>query len=133
MPAVGGDGQGSATPHSSVQRSPGEKARLAALCDALWQIDAKRQPLEQHVLAPLRQQQQERDTLARAQTAATRGRVPPPLPGEIECWRHVHQGCRPSRTCQGPGAIQGWPIHEEGWKREILRMELDEWAMDWSD
>jgi alpha-D-ribose 1-methylphosphonate 5-triphosphate synthase subunit PhnG len=49
-----------------------EKARLAALCDALWQIDAKRQPLEQHVLAPLRQQQQERRALARAQTAATR-------------------------------------------------------------
>lgn len=49
-----------------------EKARLAALCDALWQIDAKRQPLERHVLAPLRQQQLERSALARAQTASTR-------------------------------------------------------------
>ena len=49
-----------------------EKARLAALCDALWQIEAKRQPLEEHVLAPLRQQQRGRRTTARAQTAATR-------------------------------------------------------------
>ena len=49
-----------------------EKARLAALCDALWQVDTKRPALEQHVLAPLRQRQHERRTLARAQTAATR-------------------------------------------------------------
>lgn len=49
-----------------------EKARLAALCDALWQVDAKRQPVEDHIIAPLRQQQLERRALARAQTAATR-------------------------------------------------------------
>jgi alpha-D-ribose 1-methylphosphonate 5-triphosphate synthase subunit PhnG len=49
-----------------------EKARLAALCDALWQIDAKRQPVEDHIIAPLRQQQLEKRALARAQTAATR-------------------------------------------------------------
>jgi alpha-D-ribose 1-methylphosphonate 5-triphosphate synthase subunit PhnG len=49
-----------------------EKARLAALCDALWQIDGKRQPVEDHIIAPLRQQQIERRALARAQTAATR-------------------------------------------------------------
>ncbi len=52
------------------------------------------------------------------------GRVPPPLPREMECWRRVHQSCRPSRTCQGPGVVQGWPIHEEGWRREILRMDV---------
>lgn len=49
-----------------------EKARLVALCDALWQIDARRQPIEEHVLAPLRQRQQEQRAMARAQTAATR-------------------------------------------------------------
>lgn len=49
-----------------------EKARLAALCDALWQVDAKRQPVEDHIIAPLRQQQQQHRALARAQTAATR-------------------------------------------------------------
>jgi alpha-D-ribose 1-methylphosphonate 5-triphosphate synthase subunit PhnG len=49
-----------------------EKARLVALCDALWQIDARRQPIEEYVLAPLRQRQQEQRAMARAQTAATR-------------------------------------------------------------
>jgi alpha-D-ribose 1-methylphosphonate 5-triphosphate synthase subunit PhnG len=49
-----------------------KKARLAALCDALWQVDARRQPVEDHIIAPLRQQQLDRRALARAQTAATR-------------------------------------------------------------
>ena len=61
------------------------------------------------------------------------GRTPPPSTAEMECWRDVHRRNHPLRTRAGPNLIQGWPIHEEGWKREILRMELDEWAMDWSD
>ena len=56
------------------------------------------------------------------------GRVPPPLRGEIECWNGVHERRHPLRTRQGDGLVQGWPIHEEGWKREILRMEVEEWA-----
>lgn len=54
-------------------------------------------------------------------------RAPPPLPGEMECWRGVHDRCHPVRTREDAGLIQGWPIHEEGWKREILRMEIDVW------
>lgn len=50
----------------------GEKARLAALCDALWQTAAYRNDIEDHVLAPLRSAQQQQRALARAQTAATR-------------------------------------------------------------
>ncbi len=61
------------------------------------------------------------------------GRAPPPSTAEMECWRDVHRRNHPLRTRAGTNLIQGWPIHEEGWKREILRMELDEWAMDWSD
>jgi alpha-D-ribose 1-methylphosphonate 5-triphosphate synthase subunit PhnG len=49
-----------------------EKARLAALCDALWQTAAHRQNVENHVLAPLRRAQQQGRALAQAQTAATR-------------------------------------------------------------
>jgi alpha-D-ribose 1-methylphosphonate 5-triphosphate synthase subunit PhnG len=49
-----------------------EKARLVALCDALWQIDSKRQSLEELLLAPLRKKQQERHAQVQAQTAATR-------------------------------------------------------------
>lgn len=54
------------------------------------------------------------------------GRAPPPLRAEMECCRRVHLCGRPSRRRKGPCTIQGWPIHEEGWKREILRMEVDE-------
>ncbi len=49
-----------------------EKARLVALCDALWQTDAKRQQIEDLVLAPLQQKQQKQHAVAQAQTAATR-------------------------------------------------------------
>ena len=52
------------------------------------------------------------------------GRAPPPSPPEMECWRRVHRQCRPLRKRQGASVIQGWPIHEDGWKREILRLEL---------
>jgi alpha-D-ribose 1-methylphosphonate 5-triphosphate synthase subunit PhnG len=49
-----------------------KKAHLAALCDALWQVETLRPRVEQHLLAPLEAAQQERRAMARAQTAATR-------------------------------------------------------------
>jgi len=86
---IGGDGApfnaGEATvTRAAVQIASGEKgfsyvlgrdmrkARLAALCDALWQSETHRPAIEQHVLAPLRAAQDERRALQRAQTAATR-------------------------------------------------------------
>jgi alpha-D-ribose 1-methylphosphonate 5-triphosphate synthase subunit PhnG len=49
-----------------------EKARLAALCDALWQTETHRAAIEKYVLAPVRARtERERDLLAR-RTAATR-------------------------------------------------------------
>jgi len=86
---IGGDGApfnaGEATvTRAAVQIASGEKgfayvlgrdarkARLAALCDALWQTKTHRQSVEQHVLAPLRAAQDERRAVKRAQTAATR-------------------------------------------------------------
>ncbi len=54
------------------------------------------------------------------------GRVPPPSRAEIECWSSVHERRRPLQTRQGPSLVQGWPIHEDGWQREILRMEINE-------
>jgi alpha-D-ribose 1-methylphosphonate 5-triphosphate synthase subunit PhnG len=49
-----------------------DKARLVALCDALWQVDDRRAAIETHVLTPLRQQQKQQQDLARERTAATR-------------------------------------------------------------
>jgi alpha-D-ribose 1-methylphosphonate 5-triphosphate synthase subunit PhnG len=48
------------------------KARLAALCDALWQSPAYRARLERHVLAPLQERQAAQLAQSRAQTAATK-------------------------------------------------------------
>jgi len=49
-----------------------DKARLAALCDALWQSEAHRDAIECHVLVPVRERlEREREQVAR-RTAATR-------------------------------------------------------------
>jgi hypothetical protein len=58
------------------------------------------------------------------------GRVPPPLAVEMECWNDVHERCRPSRLGRGATRVQGWPVHERGWQREILRLEIEEWDVD---
>lgn len=54
------------------------------------------------------------------------GRVPQPSPAEMECWQFVHDRNCPGQAYDGPRMIQGWPVHEEGWKREILRAEVEE-------
>ncbi len=58
------------------------------------------------------------------------GRVPPPSSVEMHCWQWVHDRNRPQQTYEGLRAIQGWPVHEEGWKREILRTEAEEYDID---
>jgi len=43
---------------------------------------------------------------------------------EQHCWQQVHRYNRP-HTVRAPGlAVQGWPIHEAGWQREVLRTTL---------
>jgi alpha-D-ribose 1-methylphosphonate 5-triphosphate synthase subunit PhnG len=86
---IGGDGApfnlGEATvTRCAVQLASGEigfgyvlggdpdKARLAALCDALWQRADHRAAVERTVLAPLRARQQERLARSREDTAATK-------------------------------------------------------------
>ncbi|HTV31169.1 MAG TPA: phosphonate C-P lyase system protein PhnG [Xanthobacteraceae bacterium] len=49
-----------------------KKARLAAICDALWQAKASRERIEQHVLAPLRVGLENRERIERERTAATK-------------------------------------------------------------
>src|SRR5580704_7809028 len=49
-----------------------DKARLAAVCDALWQSHGRRDAIEQHVLAPIRARLARERTEKREQAAATR-------------------------------------------------------------
>ncbi len=58
---------------------------------------------------------------------------PPALSlSEAEVWRATFESGEPT-TCDdrklpdGIAGIQGWAIHEPGWRREILRTELVEW------
>jgi alpha-D-ribose 1-methylphosphonate 5-triphosphate synthase subunit PhnG len=49
-----------------------DKARLAAACDALWQSAGRRDAIERHVLAPIRERLERERTRKREQAAATR-------------------------------------------------------------
>jgi alpha-D-ribose 1-methylphosphonate 5-triphosphate synthase subunit PhnG len=49
-----------------------DKARLAALCDALWQNEAAREGVERHILAPIRARLESVRAKRREQTAASR-------------------------------------------------------------
>jgi alpha-D-ribose 1-methylphosphonate 5-triphosphate synthase subunit PhnG len=49
-----------------------DKARLAAVCDALWQSESRRDAIERHVLAPIRGRLARERTEKREQAAATR-------------------------------------------------------------
>jgi alpha-D-ribose 1-methylphosphonate 5-triphosphate synthase subunit PhnG len=86
---IGGDGSafnlGEATVTRATVRIPSgevgfscvlgrdhQKARLAALCDALWQNPVSRGSVERNVLAPIRARQESERARQRAQTAATR-------------------------------------------------------------
>ncbi|MGA2798950.1 MAG: ImmA/IrrE family metallo-endopeptidase [Thermoguttaceae bacterium] len=55
------------------------------------------------------------------------GRIPPPSQAEWSCWRLVHEKNRPHEENDGLNSIQGWPVHEVDWKREILRYESAGW------
>lgn len=59
------------------------------------------------------------------------GRLPPLSPDEIHCWNTVHREGRPEQAADGVGRVRGWPVHEPGWKREILRTELA-WEPAWA-
>jgi len=56
------------------------------------------------------------------------GRVPPPSAGETHCWRRAHESGRAQQMTEGTGTVRAWPVHEEDWKREIVRTEGEEWS-----
>ena len=58
---------------------------------------------------------------------------PPPLtPAERDAWTAAHDGghpvqCDPRELPDGVDDVRVWPIHEPGWRREIIRTELTSW------
>jgi Zn-dependent peptidase ImmA (M78 family) len=45
---------------------------------------------------------------------------------EDRCRRLVHRDGRPYRLQENGWTVQGWPVHQTGWKREILRSVVEE-------
>lgn len=50
---------------------------------------------------------------------------PPLAPLEWQCWQEVHAHARPADRWCDAFCVDGWPIHEENWKREILRTSVN--------
>jgi Zn-dependent peptidase ImmA (M78 family) len=55
-------------------------------------------------------------------------RAVPLAPVEHACWHEVHQRAVPALHHSGALRVAGWPVHEPGWKREILRTAWSEGA-----
>jgi Zn-dependent peptidase ImmA (M78 family) len=57
-------------------------------------------------------------------------RVPSLLPEEKAVWRECHETGLPTESSidaeSGIQQVRCWPVHEPGWKREILRSEITE-------
>lgn len=57
------------------------------------------------------------------------GRAPGPNSTELECQRTAHERNRPHQRLDVTPGVRAWPVHEEGWRREILRTGV-EWEME---
>jgi hypothetical protein len=50
---------------------------------------------------------------------------------EVQCQRYVHEHGRPHVFRQTGWTVQGWPVHQHDWKREVLRSVVEgEWLGD---
>jgi hypothetical protein len=47
-------------------------------------------------------------------------------PPEQKCHAYVHERGRPSCVRENGWTVQGWPVHQLDWKREILRSVVEE-------
>jgi hypothetical protein len=46
-------------------------------------------------------------------------------PAEQKCQRYVHEQGRPKLLQDAGWTVQGWPVHQAEWKREILRSVVE--------
>jgi predicted transcriptional regulator len=44
---------------------------------------------------------------------------------ELECQRYVHEHGQPRTVRRAGWTVQGWPVHQAEWRREILRSVVD--------
>lgn len=65
----------------------------------------------------------ERITRRRSNAWQTRRKLEP---AEEQCFRQVHARGKPRQVRQEGWTVQGWPVHEIEWKREILRSVVEQ-------
>lgn len=58
------------------------------------------------------------------------GRPPPPTAAEISCRARAFVSAESQEAWQGANRVRAWPVHEPGWQREIVRVELPEYEVD---
>jgi Zn-dependent peptidase ImmA (M78 family) len=58
----------------------------------------------------------------RSNASQVRRKLEPP---ELECQRYVHYYSRPRLVQEDGWTVQGWPVHQADWKREILRSVVE--------
>jgi Zn-dependent peptidase ImmA (M78 family) len=59
------------------------------------------------------------------------GDLPPITGAERSCQAKTHRTGLACTAAEIGCTIDAWPIHEPGWRREILRMEVDEYCDAW--
>jgi hypothetical protein len=52
---------------------------------------------------------------------------------EQQCQKYVNYYSRAHRVRQDGWTVNGWPVHQADWKREILRSVVDEERGDWEE
>ena len=48
-------------------------------------------------------------------------------PAEEKCQRQVRKSGEPCCVAENGWTVHGWPVHQTGWQREILRSFVEEW------
>ena len=68
------------------------------------------------------------DHIHRRKSNGPRIRTGELTPVEEKCQRYVHRYSRPRLVQEKSWTVQGWPVHQSDWKREILRSVVEEGA-----
>ncbi len=56
------------------------------------------------------------------------GPIPPPNALERRCQADAHRTGQPCSAAAPGCRVDAWPVHEPGWRREIVRLEVDEYC-----
>jgi Zn-dependent peptidase ImmA (M78 family) len=68
------------------------------------------------------------DHIHRRKSSGPRIKATELSPAEEKCRKYVNKHSKPRAVREGGWSVQGWPVHQTEWKREILRATVEEGA-----